>query len=511
MANVQQATWPIISKPGIKRDGTVFQGANYTDGQWVRWQRGLPRKIGGYRMVSDAFSGPVRGCYVYSSAGYTRVFGGSGSVLEFVAIDPTGAGSGIVDRTPVGFATSTSNVWQFDAMWNAAGTNTALIGHAAPNLLEIDNATAGVVYYGDISTSAVLATVGQSVSGGVMVLHPYLFIFGSNGQVSWSDANSPTNFATGDAGTARPTAAKIVAGKVTRGGPTNSPAGLMWSLDSVLRVSYVGSTAIFRFDTVSDQSSILSSSGVIEYDGLFFWPGVDRFLVYNGTVRELPNDMNINYFYDNLNWTYRQKVYATKVPRYGEIWWFYPRGTSTECNDAIIYNIRENTWYDAGIATGAGRSSGTFSQVFRYPLNFGTTANGSSKYPLWQHEFGVDEVTTTLTNAIPSFFETGDVAWADGGPGQEGWVGVERNVRLTRIEPDFLQVGTMSVEAIGRKFATSDEVSLWTGTFTDETEKLDTERVMAREMRLRFTSNVAGGDYQMGQVLGHYSYGDVRP
>ena len=28
------------SSPGIKRDGTKFEGDNYTDGQWVRWQRG---------------------------------------------------------------------------------------------------------------------------------------------------------------------------------------------------------------------------------------------------------------------------------------------------------------------------------------------------------------------------------------------------------------------------------------------------------------------------------------
>ena len=78
--------------------------------------------------------------------------------------------------------------------------------------------------------------------------------------------------------------------------------------------------------------------------------------------------MNQNYFFDNLNYDQRQKVWATKVPRHGEIWWFYPRGDSTECNDAIIYNVRENTWYDAGQAMGARRSAGYFSQVFAYPV-----------------------------------------------------------------------------------------------------------------------------------------------
>jgi len=78
--------------------------------------------------------------------------------------------------------------------------------------------------------------------------------------------------------------------------------------------------------------------------------------------------MNQNYFFDNLNYAERQKVWVSKVPRFGEVWWFYPRGNATECTDAIIYNVRENIWYDAGEAEGARRSAGYFSQVFAYPV-----------------------------------------------------------------------------------------------------------------------------------------------
>jgi hypothetical protein len=78
--------------------------------------------------------------------------------------------------------------------------------------------------------------------------------------------------------------------------------------------------------------------------------------------------MNQNYFFDNLNYAQRQKVWACKVPRYGEVWWFYPRGDATECTDAIIYNVREGIWYDAGEALGARRSAGYFSQVFSRPI-----------------------------------------------------------------------------------------------------------------------------------------------
>ena len=184
-------------------------------------------------------------------------------------------------------------------------------------------------------------------------------LFRSNDWVS-ADANE-TNVATG----------KIVQGLPVRGG-SNAPSGLFWSLDSLIRVSFIGGTGTppqyWRYDIISSQSSILSSQSAIEYDGIYYWCGVDRFLLYNGVVKEIPNNMNQNYFFDNLNYDQRQKVWATKVPRYGEIWWFYPRGDSTECNDAIIYNVRENTWYDAGQAMGARRSAGYFSQVFAYPV-----------------------------------------------------------------------------------------------------------------------------------------------
>jgi hypothetical protein len=61
---------PLIlrSNPGIKRDGTRFEGDFYTDGQWVRFQRGLPRKIGGYRSVSKYLPEVSRGFTNFSQA-----------------------------------------------------------------------------------------------------------------------------------------------------------------------------------------------------------------------------------------------------------------------------------------------------------------------------------------------------------------------------------------------------------------------------------------------------------
>jgi hypothetical protein len=103
-------------------------------------------------------------------------------------------------------------------------------------------------------------------------------------------------------------------------------------------------------------------------DGVFFWMGVDRFYMYNGQVAVLPNDKNVNWLFNNVNYDQRQKAWATKVPRYNEIWFFYPRGTNTECSDAIIYNVKDKLWYDAGSAEGARRSCGYTTEIFPTPI-----------------------------------------------------------------------------------------------------------------------------------------------
>jgi len=502
----QTTVYPIRVKPGIKRDGTEFEGQFYTDGQWVRFQRGLPRKMGGYRQITDTFCGPSRGCFAYPHNGYNDIYSGCSSSLEFISVDQNGYGGGIVDRTPVGFATQSDYVWQFTALYDSSSTGAVIVAHPGRNVSAIDNTTETPVYYGVLPGSTALTTTGQSVSGGAVVLQPFLFLYGNAGQIKWADANT-VNFSTGQAGSARVSAFKVVKGLPVRGNPGAAPSGIFWTLDSVIRASYVGGAAIFRFDNVSSESSVLSSSAIIEYDGVYYWPGIDRFLMYNGVVREVPNDMNLNYFFDNLNFQYRQKVWAIKVPRFGEIWWFYPSGESTECNRAVILNVREGSWYDVEI----GRSAGYFSQSLRYPVMLGTDPNEDDKYPLWLHEFGVDKIIGSNSYAIQSYFETADISWCDGGPmaQMDGWVGQDFWMRLSRMEPDFIQTGDMTFKVKGRRYARADDQISSPYVFSPTTEKVDL-REQRRELRMYFESNVQGGTYQMGQCLVHVDFGDGR-
>jgi len=571
--------------PGIQRDGTVFDAPCFVDGRWVRFQRGRPRKIGGYDAIFLNATGISRGMAMTAVNGFNYVVSGySGGLEQWITGTSGGLGSGPYAYSLSNFTANANNLWQFDIAYDSTGNNTNnLVAHPGQNLSFITSTVETPVLYGEfpgsyssltmskvgvftaagstnstttftLAANNVRVAAGQSisgtgipsgttvtlvvgtavtmsaaatatgsitatfdnniaVSGGCVVIHPYLFVYGSNGLIRNSSAGDFANWVSPDANATNVATGKIVRGLPIRGGST-SPSGLFWAVDALIRVSFQPSSSggvnyYWAYDLVSSQTSIMSSSSVIEYDGIFYWAGVDRFLSYNGVVQEIPNGNNQNYFFDNVNMTQRQKVWATKVPRYGEIWWFYPKGDATECTDAIIYNVRDKTWYDAGEAIGARRSAGVFSEVFFKPIWAGNEANTAGKYTLWQHETGVDSIYLTNVDAVQSYFETYSIGTLGGLVGSVQQPGDNLWTRLERIEPDFVQEGDMTVVVTGQGYADDTVVDSDPYVFSPGTLKIDM-REQRREMRLRFESNTAGGTYQTGRVLLSITTGDVR-
>lgn len=566
MADVSQQIYTLNVLPGIKRDGTVFEAREFSDGTWCRFQRGVPKKMGGYLTAFNTFNGVSRGLSMGSVNGVNYVFSGNANGIDvfetnqyvgfsagpfpalfnigygnftvtsqtttsitiasttnytgiFIAGTATvftqtptssiytvtsstynpvstqtitltiaspavitySSGTAPINGTKVVFSTTgalptgitagttyyvinasgaTSNIaataggtavittgtesgvhtvsigattvvnysvtiptatavyladyvftpnqndprlmWQFEYQYSPQGAALQVLAHPGNNLYDIDNGVATQVYIANLVPNStnqwvftgLADTSGTSptnlpivVSGGVCVLHPFIFVYGSNGFIAnnnvssiyaernLSDWNGPlanqVNMASG----------KIVFGMPMRGG-TGSPSGLFWATDSLIRVSFTGNaTNYWQYDIVSSNISIMSSRAVVEMDGVFYWLGVDRFYLYNGVVSVLPNDKNLNWLLDNINFDERQKVWATKVPKYNEIWFFYPRGTATECTDAIIYNVKDKIWYDAGEADGARRSAGFTTQIFRSPIWAGWDFNISYSEP----------------------------------------------------------------------------------------------------------------------------------
>lgn len=527
----------IRSLPGIKRDGTQFNSANYIDGQWIRFYDGLPRKIGGYRLINPGNTEIIRNMYqvskVAASGGLRTIdlYLGRPDSLYFInfTVSPPGIGGIPTSRTPVDFVADSNNMWSFDLM--SVGTPTdeptsyesILFAVAAPNSDDINNDTEGLVYYGNINVNAPtpspLSPVDSSedpvikCSGGLLVVGNYLFLYGNNGVVQYSAFNDPltvanyTQVSIGGSGT------KIVQGLRTRGG--GFPGALFWSLDSLTRATFNPSAdgPDFNFDTVSDDISILAANSVVKYKDLYYWIGVDKFWVFSGVSDPIPNTMVTDYFFNNINTANANKIFGIVLPLFSEIWWFCPFGDSPENNVVIMYNITEKVFYDSRV----GRASGVSPGALEYPIlgDSGTEKDRSINYPppsvpadvygIWMHEFGTDKELYNQVLAIPSWFETNLKTLFDQNP-QANF-----NMRSVRIEPDFSNfTGNMQLIVNTRGFAQGPITSSDPITFNASTTHIDLT-VQGRLTSYKFISNESGGYFEMGKTMLNYTPGNPRP
>ena len=143
------------TKPGIQRDGTVFDKVFYNDGRWVRFQRGRPRKIGGYSQISNQLSGPSRGIWVDAKNGFNSVYNGYADGLQKLEVDNNGVGSGYLQITLNNFTPSPLNLWQFDGFYDVGGAGVAsVVAHPGKNLAQIDSTANTPVLIGSISGSS---------------------------------------------------------------------------------------------------------------------------------------------------------------------------------------------------------------------------------------------------------------------------------------------------------------------------------------------------------------------
>lgn len=523
----------LASKPGINRDSTNFDSINYIDGNWVRFYNDKPRKMGGYKLILPGDTEIIRQIFVPPlslTAGEAITLGdtvvnksiifiGRGTSLKTTVVDINGNTSPEINRTPtIDFVPSGNNTWSFDSITvdsGRIGINYTL-ALAVPNINNINGNSEGLLYYGLTNDTAIFTPIKAATpyiqgSGFVLAVEPFVIVGGNEGVIQWSDVSGDiTSWPDDNVQSIANT--KLIAGLNVRGGGV--PTALIWSITSLIRISYnnADTPAAWNVDIIEDTVTILGINCVVNYKSVVYWIGVDQFYIYTGVVQELPNSMNKQYFFDNLNKAERAKVWGMVIPQFNEIWWFAPLGDSTECNHAFIYNYAAQVWYDTPIA----RTCGFSPQIFPYPLMADSVPHPdlavnppegtppAETFSLWMHEFGLDEIRYIYTLAINSYFETSIITVFDQNPGNDF------QFRTRVIEPDFGQSGQMTVQVKNRGYANDIPVVSSPVFFGAHTNKVDVEE-MGRLVSYIFSSNTTGGFYQMGKVLIQYLPGDQRP
>ncbi len=532
----------VQSAPGVQRDGTILAAQAYSDAQWCRWQRGLPRKMGGYKVTQPYLTAVSRALFSQAQSGYRYVTSGTANGTDQFTMDNNGVSSTVsnpvypatTNPTTTGIVASPLNTWQFDTQFDNATNQSLLFSFCGQNLIDPTNGANFPVYWQPTYTPGAPPTqvagygtgsdghggtqqalFPNGISGGLCSLAPYMTVYGNNGFFAWSTPGYPTDFVGTSLGSlyvgaTEITNQKILKGLPLRGGGGYSPNGLYWSVDSLVRATFIGVTSgTWQFDQITTQSSVLSDRCIIENDGTFYWAGVDRFLMFNGAVQEIPNSMNLNWFFDNINPQYSAKSFVMKIPRYGEIWWCYPRAPNTECSHAVIYNYREKTWYDTALPN-TGRSSGLHADNFVgnlmggiLPYSSSISGSPTTYYNMWEHEQGTDEINGTVPVSVNSYFTTACMTPFDGQPPGNS------TLSIGSMQPDLVQTGEMTVTVIKQNNANTpayngtvatiyDNATMETG---NQLDALTNFKDTAKILRLKFQSNTLGGNYQMGKTM----------
>ena len=505
-------------KPGTMRDGTQFDGDRYFDLLWCRFRAGRPRKIGGFKLITDQVLGLPRRIHMFYDGLQTFIHVGSANGIQQFVTDRNGNLISSAVRTPLVFSSGANIGFTMDAIFDTTSGTVQLIVHSVPDLTALPDTTRQTPFIGDIRTNTLLVPFGPpsgvgsggvwtqpSIAGGIVCVQPFVFDFDFDGLVQWSAPNLPLTLGVVGgsigAGQARISAQKIVHGHPLRGGGAQAPAAVFWSLSEVITATFIGGLAAFSFNTVSPSSSILSSDSVVEYDGLYFWAGIDRFMVFNGTVVEVPNTQNQDWFFDNLTSGFEAQTFAFKVPRFGEIWWCAAMFGSQFPNYAVIFNLRENAWYDTPLPNGF-RTAGHFAQGLRFPVMGGFDTNDSAgPFKIWAHEVGTDEVNGNVVKPIRSFFETGYFGGPKNDPPDD------RGMSIQQLEPDFVQTGDLITYLIGAPNVRAEEHNspvspiLELPTVPQEEFPSYVPTQSQRLTRLHVESNVIGGNYIGGRQI----------
>ena len=124
----------------------------------------------------------------------------------------------------------------------------------------------------------------------------------------------------------------------------------IYSTDSIHVMRLTGNLrAPVSFSPVTDEYGCLVTGGVKEYDGRHFVVGSNDIYLFGGnptTIQSLAKGRVKEYFYNNLNPTHEARLFILQNHPEQELWLCYPTlaSTSGECDEALIWNYRDNNW-----------------------------------------------------------------------------------------------------------------------------------------------------------------------
>ena len=355
--------------------------------------------------------------------------------------------SDIVDE----FVVNGSNTFRFVAD-ATSGTIKFEPATAAASAFEIDN-----VVIKRQPAAKVLSNAPTGNNGIVVTAERFLFCLGAGGnprKVQWSDRednNTWTPAATNEAGDLE----LNTSGALMKGVSVKGQTLLLTTRDAHV-ANYIGPPYVYGIERVGTSCGLAAAEACVVVDQGAFWMGVNSFYAYTGGgVQEIPCDVS-DYVFNDINKAQVSKAFGVSNSMFGEIWWYYPSGGSTENDRYVVFNYIEGTWYIGELDRTAGSDRG----AFRQPI---LAKAGDKK--IYEHEVGLEYDDLT--------------PFAESGPFR---IGTGANVMsVTEMLPDEKTQGDVNATFKARFYPNGTERSYGPFTMSNPTSM----RFTGRQIRLR--------------------------
>ena len=199
---------------------------------------------------------------------------------------------------------------------------------------------------------------------------------------------------------------------------------LLWSDTQMYQMQYQGLPNIFGFNELG-KCFIVGPNAVVDVNGVAYMMCFDEFMIYDGTLRNLPCDMwetvygPVNSTNVGFDRSQAEMTYCSSYMTKSEVTWFYP-AYGTDVMQYVTYNYDEGTWYGGTMPrTCYHDTSAALVGYLENPYAF----NGGY---LYLHETGYDEVEATGTNYMYWFL----LSWDAG-------MNSDRPMLINSVAPDF--------------------------------------------------------------------------
>lgn len=178
---------------------------------------------------------------------------------------------------------------------------------------------------------------------------------------------------------------------------------VVWTDSALYSIQYLGPPFVWGSQLLADNISIVSQNAAAVASNVVYWMGVDKFYTYNGRVQTLRCDLR-RYIFSDINGSQLDQVFAGTNEGFNEVWWFYCSANSTVIDKYVVYNYAEDIWYYGTL----GRTAWIDSGLRNYP------EAATYNYNVVDHEYGVDDNSTSTATAIEAYIESAEFDIEDG-------------------------------------------------------------------------------------------------